>query len=95
MVKNFKKVLPKGESLWIRMRDVEVPILNPSGFEVEHIIETYKNGYTREIVSCTSLPNYPSSISDEAINKDIRLYAHEMTSIPDTVKWRIKRITTK
>ena len=35
MVKNFKKVLPKGEPLWIRMRDVEVPILNPSRFEVE------------------------------------------------------------
>ena len=93
MVKNFKKVLPKGESLWIRMRDVEVPILNPSGFEVEHIIETYKNGYTREIVSCTSLPNYPSPVSDQAINKDIRLYAHEMTYILGKVK--NKRIAIK
>lgn len=93
MVKNFKKVLSKGEPLWIRMRDVEVPILNLSGFEVGHIIETYKNGYAREIVSCTSLPNYPSPISDEAINKDIRLYAHEMTSIPGKVK--NKRIAIK
>lgn len=93
MVRNFKKVLPKGEPLWIRMRDVEVPTLNQSGFEVGHIIETYKNGYTREIVSCTSLPNYPSPISDEAINKDIRLYAHEMTSISGKVK--NKRIAIK
>lgn len=93
MVRNFKKVLPKGEPLWIRTRDVGVPILNPSGFEVERIIETYKNGYTREIVSCTSLPNYPSPISDEAINKDIGLYAHEMTSIPG--KGKNKRIAIK